>query len=81
MGGEGELRGTNLQQMAATQAIHVAREKALEDLGITVDKDVSEALSMADIRWSVSTPRRNMPLWSTSTRVRISFNVANEQTR
>lgn len=28
-------------QMAATQAIHVAREKALEELGITVDKDVS----------------------------------------
>lgn len=27
-------------QMAATQAIHVAREKALEELGITVDKDM-----------------------------------------
>lgn len=27
-------------QMAATQAIHAAREKALEDLGITVEKDV-----------------------------------------
>ncbi|BEI81426.1 hypothetical protein CcaverHIS002_0205860 [Cutaneotrichosporon cavernicola] len=26
--------------MAATQAIHVAREKALEELGITVDKDM-----------------------------------------
>jgi hypothetical protein len=27
--------------MAKTQAIHVEREKALEDLGIMVDKDVS----------------------------------------
>jgi kinesin family protein 1 len=29
------------EKMAKTQAIHVEREKALEDLGIMVDKDVS----------------------------------------
>jgi kinesin family protein 1 len=29
------------EKMAKTQAIHVEREKALEELGILVDKDVS----------------------------------------
>ena len=29
------------QKMAQTQTIHVERERALEEMGITVDKDVS----------------------------------------
>lgn len=29
------------QQMTETQKIHVEREKALEELGISIDKDVS----------------------------------------
>ncbi|TXT11932.1 uncharacterized protein COLE_02342 [Cutaneotrichosporon oleaginosum] len=35
-----DLNLTWEEKMAATQAIHVAREKALEELGITVDKDM-----------------------------------------
>lgn len=43
LGGEGNLVASKPahNQMAATQQIHVEREKALEELGISVDKDVS----------------------------------------
>jgi hypothetical protein len=47
MGGKGTSAGIRrlfgaktLPQMVKTQAIHVERERALEELGITVDKNV-----------------------------------------
>lgn len=45
------MEGLNLtweQKMAKTQAIQVEREKALEDLGIMVDKDVSFVRLVSD---------------------------------
>ncbi|GMK54644.1 hypothetical protein CspeluHIS016_0112300 [Cutaneotrichosporon spelunceum] len=35
-----QTKNGEIKRMTATQAIHVAREKALEELGITVDKDM-----------------------------------------
>lgn len=37
------------EKMAKTQAIQVEREKALEDLGIMVDKDVGSAGMLRDL--------------------------------
>lgn len=61
-----DLNLTWEQKMAATQAIHVEREKALEELGISVDKNVSCPLRIElTVRWSVCTLLRSTRPWST----------------
>lgn len=57
------------EKMAKTAAIHIEREKALEELGISIDKDVScPRTQKADNRLSEYTPLRNILLWSILTR-------------
>ena len=55
------------EKMAKTQAIHLEREKALEELGIMVDKNVSVAsramLARADGSWLDCMLRRITLLW------------------
>ena len=56
------------QKMAKTQAIHVEREKALEELGILVDKHVSTDSKndrcRAEDRWLACMRPRSILLWS-----------------
>lgn len=63
------MEGLNLtweEKMAKTQAIHVEREQALEELGILVDKHVSATMRQGPItavltsRWWESMHRRNI---------------------
>lgn len=54
------------EKMAKTAAIHIEREKALEELGISIDKDVSHfgPDDGADHRWSGYMRLRDIHLWS-----------------
>jgi hypothetical protein len=53
------------EKMAKTAAIHIEREKALEELGISIDKDVSYSIQdEADDRSLGYMRLRNILLWS-----------------
>lgn len=61
------------EKMTKTAAIHIEREKALEELGISIDKDVSNFSHgpiKLIIRWWECMRHRNILLWSISTKIR-----------
>ena len=53
------------EKVERTKAIQVEREKALEEMGITIHKDVSAWRSVTDGSLSVCMRPRNIPPWST----------------
>jgi kinesin family protein 1 len=59
------------EKMAKTAAIHIEREKALEELGISIDKDVSyfDCGHKADDRWLGCMRLRNILPWSISMKI------------
>ena len=61
------------EKMTKTAAIHIERERALEELGILIDKDVrnfSHGPIKLIIRWWECMRHRNILLWSISMRIR-----------